>query len=141
MSFGRSQATLPPVLGSSFLVMFFGAIFMGAVADRIGPRSAFLLDFGIYSLFMLAGRFSPNAFVPMATRFFAGIGIGAQIPLSDAYLSLGGIVVWGLQRDMIEWPRWLEGLGGFEKARSAAALVRFGRAVRAEIYCKNLQWE
>jgi putative MFS transporter len=41
-SFGLSQATLPAVLGSSFLGMFFGAMYMGAVADRIGRRPAFL---------------------------------------------------------------------------------------------------
>lgn len=86
-SFGLSQTMLPMVLGSSFLGMFFGAIFMGAVADRFGRRPAFLLNLGIYSLFTLAGSFSPNAMVLVVTRFVAGIGIGAQMPLSDAYLS------------------------------------------------------
>lgn len=86
-SFGLTQAMLPVVLGSSFLGMFFGAVCMSAVADRIGRRPAFLLNLGIYSLFTLAGSFSPNAIVLIVTRFFAGIGIGAQQPLSDAYLS------------------------------------------------------
>ena len=86
-SFSFSQATLPVVLGSSFLGMFFGAILMGMAADRFGRRPAFLLNLGIYSLFTLAGAFSPNAMTLVATRFIAGIGIGAQMPLSDAYLS------------------------------------------------------
>ncbi len=86
-SFGFSQATLPVVLGSSFLGMFFGAVLMGELADRIGRRPAFLLNLGVYSLFTLAGAFSPNAMVLIVTRFIAGIGIGAQLPLSDAYLS------------------------------------------------------
>ncbi len=67
--------------------MFFGAAFVGAVADRVGRRPAFLLTLGIYSLFTLAGAFSPNAFFLIATRFLAGIGIGAQPALADAYLS------------------------------------------------------
>jgi putative MFS transporter len=174
-SFGLSQATLPFVLGSSFLGMFFGAIFMGVVADRIGRRPAFLVNLGIYSLFTLAGSFSPNAIVLIATRFFAGVGIGAQMPLSDAYLSellparvrgklislaytigfcgipaiglsarvlvplkffgfegwrwlfvagsLGGIVIWGLQRYLVESPRWLEAAGRAEEARRATAFL------------------
>src|SRR5436305_9106395 len=86
-SFGLSQTTLPLVLGSGFLGMFFGAIFMGAIADRFGRRPAFLVNLAVYSLFTLAGGFSPNAIALVVTRFLAGIGIGAQMPLSDAYLS------------------------------------------------------
>lgn len=86
-SFGFSPATLPIVLGSSFLGMFVGAMFMGAVADRIGRRPAFLINLSIYSMCTLAGAFSPNAAALIVTRFLAGIGIGAQLPLSDAYLS------------------------------------------------------
>ncbi|HUJ73196.1 MAG TPA: MFS transporter, partial [Verrucomicrobiae bacterium] len=174
-SFGISQATLPMVLGSSFLGMFFGALLIGAVADRVGRRPAFLLNLGIYSLFTLAGSFSPNAIVLILTRFFAGIGVGAQIPLSDAYLSellparvrgkllsvaytigfcgvpaiglgarllvpthllgidgwrwlfvvgsLGGIVVWALQRNVVESPRWLESAGKAREAREVAAFL------------------
>lgn len=174
-SFGLSPATLPAVLGSSFLGMFFGAMFMGAIADRIGRRPAFLINLGIYSLFTLAGSFSPNAITLIATRFFAGIGIGAQLPLSDAYLSeilparvrgklisfaytigfcgipavglsarvlvpltflgvdgwrwmfvagsLGGLVVWILQRYVIESPRWLEAMGRTDDARSVTGSI------------------
>jgi putative MFS transporter len=174
-SFGLSQAMIPVVLGSSFLGMFFGAIFIGAMADRIGRRPAFLLNLGIYSLFTLAGSFSPNAAVLIATRFLAGIGIGAQMPLSDAYLSellparvrgemisvaytigfcgipaiglsarmlvpthlfgvdgwrwlfgvgsLGGLVIWALQRYVVESPRWLEAAGKTEEAQRVAAFL------------------
>jgi MFS transporter, putative metabolite:H+ symporter len=174
-SFGLSPATLPVVLGSSFLGMFFGAMCMGAVADRIGRRPAFLLNLATYSLFTLAGAFSPNAIVLIVTRFFAGIGVGAQMPLSDAYLSellparvrgkmislaytvgfcgipaigftarvlvplhvlgvqgwrwlfvagsLGSIVIWALQRDLVESPRWLDAMGKAEEARRAAAAL------------------
>jgi MFS transporter, putative metabolite:H+ symporter len=162
-SFGLGQDALPVVLGSSFLGMFFGAMFMGSVADRLGRRPAFLINLAVYSVFTLAGSVSPNATVLILTRFLAGIGIGAQIPLSDAYLSevlpagvrgtmmavsytigfcgvpaiglsaralvplhafgvegwrwlfvlgsLGGFVVWSLQRHLVESPRWLERAG------------------------------
>jgi MFS transporter, putative metabolite:H+ symporter len=86
-SFGLSQAILPIVLSSSFVGMFIGASVMGIVADRIGRKSGFLLNLGIYSLFTFAGGFSPNAAALIVTRFLAGVGIGSQLPLSDVYLT------------------------------------------------------
>ncbi len=86
-SFGFSGAQLPLVLGSSFLGMFFGATCMGAVADRLGRRKAYLINLAIYSVFTLLGAFSPDATFLIVTRCLAGVGIGAQLPLSDAYLS------------------------------------------------------
>ena len=80
-SFGLTSQALPAVLGSSFLGTFFGATFMGGIADRFGRRPAFLINLGIYSLFTLLGAFSMNAAMVVLTRFFAGIGIGAEIPL------------------------------------------------------------
>src|SRR5438093_7591355 len=84
-SFGLSERVLPAVLGSSFLGMFLGATFMGGIADRFGRRPAFLVNLGIYSLFTFFGAFSINAAMLVITRFIAGIG--AEVPLSDAYLS------------------------------------------------------
>jgi MFS transporter, putative metabolite:H+ symporter len=174
-SFGLSQAVLPIVLSSSFLGMFIGASLMGIVADRIGRRSGFLLNLGIYSLFTFAGGFSPNAMVLIVTRLLAGVGIGSQLTLSDVYLSellparargklmclaytisfcgipavglgarllapihfggiegwrwlfisgaMGGVVVWALQRYVVESPRWLERTGRNEDACRSAALL------------------
>jgi putative MFS transporter len=67
--------------------MFFGATFLGRFADVYGRRAAFLINLGIYSAFTLLGALSPNVSSLIATRFLAGIGIGAELPLVDAYLS------------------------------------------------------
>jgi MFS transporter, putative metabolite:H+ symporter len=85
-SFHLDQTLLPIVLGSSFLGMFFGATCLGTLADRIGRRPAFLIEMGVYSLFTLLGAFSVNTAMLVITRFLAGIGIGAEVPLSDTYL-------------------------------------------------------
>src|SRR4051812_44027383 len=66
-SFGIDRATLPYVIGSSFIGMFFGATFMGAVADRYGRRRAYLVNLAIYSLFTLLGAFSTSAAFLIAT--------------------------------------------------------------------------
>lgn len=85
--FHLSTAALAPVLASTFIGMFLGALVLGRLADRIGRRRAFLLNLGLYSAFSLVGALSPNAVWLMASRFIAGIGLGAELPLADAYLS------------------------------------------------------
>lgn len=75
------------LLASAFIGQFIGAIFMGRLADRVGRRSAFMINLLLYSSFSLLGAFSPNATFLVITRFVAGIGIGAEYALGDSYLS------------------------------------------------------
>ncbi|MBW5420006.1 MFS transporter [Streptomyces sp. BG9H] len=84
-AFGATELKL--VLASAFIGQFIGSLVLGKVADRYGRRRAFLINLAIYSGFSLLGAFSPNAAWLIATRFFAGIGIGAEQSLSDCYLS------------------------------------------------------
>jgi putative MFS transporter len=84
--FGLSELLLPAVLASSFLGMFFGSIIFGLLADRVGRRTAFLFNLGVYSMFTLAGALSLNAVMLIMARFIAGLGIGAETPLIDSYL-------------------------------------------------------
>ncbi|WP_428936365.1 MFS transporter [Streptomyces sp. ACT015] len=85
--FALTATDVKLVLASVFLGQFFGAILMGRLADRLGRRRAFLVNLAIYSFFSLAGAFSPSVGWLIATRFLAGIGIGAEQTLSDSYLA------------------------------------------------------
>lgn len=85
--FAFGGTTLKLVLASAFLGQFAGSLVLGRVADRLGRRRAFLINLALYSVFSLLGAFSPNAAWLVATRFFAGIGIGAEQTLSDCYLA------------------------------------------------------
>ncbi|MEV8614917.1 MFS transporter [Amycolatopsis sp. NPDC051373] len=85
--FKLSKAALPPLLASTFLGMCFGALLLGRLADRFGRRGAFLLNLALYSFFSLLGAFSGNAIMLLITRFFAGVGLGAEPPLADTYLT------------------------------------------------------
>jgi len=85
--FQLDRVSLPAALSSAFVGMFLGAMLLGRLADRVGRRAAFLLNLGIYSTFTLVGAFSTNATMLIASRFMAGIGIGAELPLVDTYLS------------------------------------------------------
>ncbi|MBB4685468.1 MFS transporter [Amycolatopsis jiangsuensis] len=85
--FGVTAETLKYVLASAFVGAFVGAVFLGRLADRLGRRRAFLLTLGLYSVFTLLGAFSTDVWILVACRFVAGIGIGAELPVADAYLA------------------------------------------------------
>ncbi|WP_245813994.1 MFS transporter [Rhodococcus marinonascens] len=84
--FHLSASLLPLLLSSAFLGMFIGALTLGRLADLLGRRRAFLLSLGIYSVFSLLAAFSAGPVMLLVTRFLAGIGIGAEPPVSDTYL-------------------------------------------------------
>jgi MFS transporter, putative metabolite:H+ symporter len=75
------------VIGSGFAGMFFGAVFLGTLADYLGRRRMFLINLMIYSGFSLAAAFSPDLTWLAILRFCAGFGLGAELSLSDTYLS------------------------------------------------------
>jgi MFS transporter, putative metabolite:H+ symporter len=75
------------VIAAGFLGMFTGTIVFGMGSDRLGRRSAFVAMLLVYSAFTLAGAFAPTAGWLTALRFFAGIGIGAELVVIDTYVS------------------------------------------------------
>lgn len=85
--FHMQSSLLPPLLGSVFFGMFLGAVSIGRIADRFGRRGTITVGVGLYSLFALLGALSPDPWTLIATRFLAGLGIGAVPPLVDTYLS------------------------------------------------------
>jgi len=75
------------VIAAGFFGMFTGTIVFGMGSDRMGRRSAFVAMLLIYSAFTLAGAFAPSASWLIVLRFFAGIGIGAELVVIDTYVS------------------------------------------------------
>ena len=75
------------VIAAGFLGMFCGTIFFGMGSDLMGRRSAFVAMLLIYSAFTLAGAFAPSPTWLIVLRFFAGIGIGAELVVIDTYIS------------------------------------------------------
>lgn len=74
-------------VAAGFLGMFVGTVVFGMGSDRMGRRSAFILLLLIYSVFTFADAFAPSARWLIALRFFAGIGIGAEIVVVDTYVT------------------------------------------------------
>lgn len=65
---------------------FVGAVGLSTVADKIGRRAAFTLDLCTLAIGALLAAFSPNATVLLIALFIAGIGTGAELPLSTTYV-------------------------------------------------------
>ncbi|BBZ45119.1 MFS transporter [Mycobacterium parmense] len=82
---GKSEVSM--LLASAFFGMFLGALAFGPITDRLGRRFGFLLSLSVYSVFSLVGAFSVGPVMLVATRFLAGLGIGAAPPIADCYLA------------------------------------------------------
>lgn len=74
-------------VAAGFLGMFVGTVVFGMGSDRMGRRSAFILLLLIYSVFTFADAFAISAAWLIGLRFFAGIGIGAEIVVVDTYVT------------------------------------------------------
>ncbi|HKR29999.1 MAG TPA: MFS transporter [Terriglobales bacterium] len=75
------------LIAAGFLGMFVGTVLFGMTSDQIGRRTSFVVMLLIYSVFTLIGSLAQSAVWLIACRFLAGIGIGAEIVVIDAYVS------------------------------------------------------
>lgn len=75
------------LVAAGFLGMFLGTVLFGMTSDHMGRRTSFVAMLLIYSAFTLLGSLAQSAAWLIACRFFAGIGIGAEIVVIDAYVS------------------------------------------------------
>lgn len=105
---GQAQSLL---LGSAFIGMFFGAVFLNRMADIVGRKRAFLINLLVYSVFTFVAAFSPNVPILISCRFLAGVGIGALPPACDTYLSevlptanRGRIMAWTYTIQFLAYP-------------------------------------
>ena len=74
------------VISSGFIGMFVGAIVLGITSDYIGRRAMYMVDLLIYSVFSLIAAFGFGYLWVVIFRFLAGLGLGAEPPLTDTYL-------------------------------------------------------
>ncbi len=85
--YGFGGTALQLLMASSFIGMFVGAAAFGRIADRIGRRNAFLINLVWFSVWSIIGAIAPNPWMLVGARFMAGIGVGAEYPVADSYLS------------------------------------------------------
>src|ERR1700722_5493664 len=82
---GEKQfATMLPLV--LFLGTFVGAVTLSTIADKIGRRNAFALDLSILALGDLGAVLSNNGSMLLVSIFIAGVGTGAELPLSSVFV-------------------------------------------------------
>ncbi|HEY2609070.1 MAG TPA: MFS transporter [Paraburkholderia sp.] len=74
-------------LGSFFAGMFVGTVALGGFTDRFGRRAVFTGAMLIYSVATFVAAFQTSPEAMDVWRFFAGVGIGAQLITVDTYIS------------------------------------------------------
>ena len=87
---GRSGRASPAWWQSSAVVgMFFGALVLGHLTDRIGRKAMYVVDLICFVVFAALTALSQNVWEFIAFRFLLGVGIGADYP--DLLDAAGGI--------------------------------------------------
>lgn len=64
---------------------FFGSIFSGLVADRLGRKAVFLYDLLIFGVGMIVAGFMNSAVLIAIFVFIGGLGVGGEFPVVDTY--------------------------------------------------------
>lgn len=69
-----------------FLATFIGAISLGFLSDYIGRKNAFTIDIAFILAGSIFAAFSTTGYELLAAVFIAGLGTGAEIPISVLYI-------------------------------------------------------
>ncbi len=77
---GVTAATAGFMASSALFGMMFGAIFLGALSDRIGRRPTISICVALFSIFTAGAGFTSDPVSFSAMRFVAGLGIGGVMP-------------------------------------------------------------
>ena len=80
-------ATAGFMASSALFGMMFGAIALGALADKIGRRWAIAICVFLFSVFTAAAGFTNDPITFSVMRFLAGLGIGGAIPNAAAQMT------------------------------------------------------
>ena len=75
------------LIGSSYIGQFIGALYFGALAERIGRTRSATFAIPIMSLMGVGCALSTHFWMLFAFRFVQGIGVGGEMPVAASYIS------------------------------------------------------
>lgn len=83
-----TNTTTVGLIGAAALFgAFFGAILFGQIADRIGRKAVYGIELIIMIVFAVVSALSVNVAMLIVSRFFLGIGVGGDYPISSTLMS------------------------------------------------------
>jgi len=83
---GVTATTAGFMASSALFGMMLGAMFFGALADKLGRRKMLALCIGLFSVFTAAAGLTHEPVSFSVTRFIAGLGIGGVLPIAAAQM-------------------------------------------------------
>jgi putative MFS transporter len=81
-TFHISFATAGHMISMGYLGQFIGALFIGALSDRVGRKNAFLLCLVIFGALAIPCALAGSESSLMLFRFLQGLGLGAAVPIA-----------------------------------------------------------
>jgi AAHS family benzoate transporter-like MFS transporter len=81
---GVTATTAGFMASSALFGMMLGAMFFGALADKLGRRKMLVLCIGLFSVFTAGAGLTHDPISFSITRFVAGLGIGGVLPIAAA---------------------------------------------------------
>jgi AAHS family benzoate transporter-like MFS transporter len=83
---GVTATTAGFMASSALFGMMLGAMFFGALADKLGRRKMLVLCIGLFSAFTAGAGLTHEPVSFSMTRFVAGLGIGGVLPIAAAQM-------------------------------------------------------
>jgi AAHS family benzoate transporter-like MFS transporter len=83
---GVTATTAGFMASSALFGMMLGAMFFGALADKLGRRKMLALCIGLFSVFTAVAGLTHEPITFSMTRFVAGLGIGGVLPIAAAQM-------------------------------------------------------
>lgn len=75
------------IIAASYVGQFFGAIFFGSLAEKIGRLGVLKITIILFVTMSAACLFAWGGWSLLIIRFLQGIGIGAEVPVASAYIN------------------------------------------------------
>ncbi|MFF3249247.1 MFS transporter [Streptomyces sp. NPDC002870] len=85
-TFSLGTFELSLLLSSVFVGAFVGAAVIGRLSDRLGRRKCYMITLSFYTVGTLGCALAPDLWTLLLLRFVAGVGLGGELPVTDAYL-------------------------------------------------------
>ncbi len=85
--FGLSVGWVGAIATAALLGALIGSLTLGPVTDKIGRQRMLVIDIGLFILASAGTALAWNAWSLLFFRFAVGVGIGADYPISVAYIT------------------------------------------------------
>ncbi|MEO0768920.1 MAG: MFS transporter [Cyanobacteria bacterium J06649_4] len=85
--FGLSAGWVGAIATAALVGALVGSLTLGPITDRVGRQRMLIVDIGLFIVASLATALAWNAWSLLFFRFLVGVGIGADYPISVAYIT------------------------------------------------------